>query len=270
MSENLIYISPDWQPILTDQQLNSFNSLWNLDLPAVDEGNQGRGQNGWSQVCIHIIDTKSGSSRRLIIKRQSNYRSRTVRHPIKGISTFLKEYNFIQRYMTLKIPALTPVYCATRQQGKETQVILITEYLDGYQSLAEIQKGWTKKSSWRKRTTIVHGIARLIATLHRQNLEHRCLYPKHIFVATQHDDLQADRQACLIDLETTRWKPFGLGLPVRELSILARRTNNATTRDQILFLRHYLGINKLDANAKKLWRQIEIRINKKYKANHAN
>ncbi len=270
MSENLIYISPDWQPILAAQQLNSFDSLWRLDLPAVDEGNHGRGQNGWSQVCIHTIDTKSGNTRRLIIKRQSNYRSRTVRHPIKGISTFIKEYNFIQRYKALKIPALTPVYCATRQQGKESQVILITEYLDGYQSLAEIQKGWTKESSWKERTTVIHSIATLIATLHKQNLEHRCLYPKHIFVATQQNDCQAERQACLIDLETTRWKPFGFGLPVRELSILARRTNNATTRDKILFIRHYLRINKLDDNAKKLWQQIEVRINKKIKANHAH
>jgi len=270
MSTKLIYINPDWQPILADQQLNSFNSLWELDLHAVDEGNQGRGQNGWSQVCIHTIKTKSGSARRLIIKRQNNYRSRTVRHPIKGISTFIKEYNFIQRYKNLKIPALTPVYCATRQQERETQVILITEYLDGYQSLAEIQKGWTKNNSWRKRATVVHSIATLIATLHRQNLEHRCLYPKHIFVVMQQDDWQTDLQACLIDLETTRWKPFGFGLPVRELSILARRTNNATTRDKILFIRHYLGLNKLDDNAKKLWQQIEVRIKKKHKANHAH
>lgn len=264
MNEKQIYINPNWQQILTDNQINSFEALWTLDIPAIDEGNQGRGQNGWSQVCIHNLTTASGETRRIVIKRQSNYRSRTVRHPIRGISTFIKEYNFIQRYEKLEIPALKTVYCATRHQGTETQVILITEYLSDYLPLSAIQESWSEKDSWRQRAVIVQSVAQLISKLHRQKLEHRCLYPKHIFVKMN----RQSTQACLIDLETTRWKPLGYEFPSRDLSTLARRSNNVTNRDRILFLRHYLGTKQLDPQAKKLWRQVERHINRKSPINY--
>lgn len=264
MNETRVYTNPHWQQILADNQLNNFEALWQLDIPAVDEGNHGRGQNSWSQVCIHRLNSATGNPHRMVIKRQSNYRSRTPRHPIRGISTFIKEYNFIRRYEKLGIPALKVIYCATRQQGKETQVILATEYLEGYRPLSDIQEGWTGKDSWKQRASVVRNVAQLVAKLHCQRLEHRCLYPKHIFIKTK----QPSTQACLIDLETTRWKPWGYGLPSRDLSTLARRTSNVTNRDRILFLRHYLGIMHLDTRAKKLWRQVERRINRKHPIHH--
>ena len=259
MNEKQIYINQHWQQLLADHQLNSFEALWNLDIPAIDEGNHGRGQNGWSQVCIYNLNTKTGSPQRLVIKKQNNYRSRTLRYPFRGISTFIKEYNSIQCYEKLAIPASRAIYCATRQQGKNTQVILVTEYLEGYQSLSDIQEKWDGNGSWKERKTVIKSVAQLIAKLHNQNREHRCLYPKHIFVTTK----QTGREACLIDLETTRWKPFGHSFHSRDLSTLVRRSINVTNRDRVLFLHHYFGIKRLDSRAKKLWRQIEARIHRK-------
>ena len=260
MNEKQIYISQRWRPILVSNRLDSFEALWNLDLPAIDEGNRGRGQNGWSQVCTHTLTAASGETHRLVIKRQSNYRSRTVRHPVRGIPTFIKEYNFIQRYKKLGIPALKTVYCATRQQDKETQVILATEYLNDYRPLSEIQEKWTGESSWKQRAAVVQSVAQLVSKLHHHKLEHRCLYPKHIFLKTD----QQGTQSRLIDLETTRWKPLGYKFPSRDLSTLARRSKNVTNRDKILFMRHYLGIKRLDAHAKKIWRQVKRHIDRKH------
>ncbi|MEA3466568.1 MAG: lipopolysaccharide kinase InaA family protein [Thermodesulfobacteriota bacterium] len=259
MKENQVYISPQWQQLLNDNQLNNFEAWWQLELPAVDEGNYGRSQNGWSRVCLHSLTSATGQTRRVVIKRQSNYRSRTPLHPMRGISTFIKEYNFIQRYEQLEIPALKAVYCATRQQGNDLQAILVTEYLDDYRPLDNILAQWDNGYTRGQRAAIVQSSAQLVAKLHNQGLEHRCLFPKHIFVkaAPPHD------QACLIDLEKSRYKPWSSGRQVRDLTALARRTGNISNRDLVLFFRHYFDINQLNSDAKKLWHQVEQRIKKK-------
>lgn len=261
MNEKLVYLNPKWQQTLNDNQLNSFEDFWQLDLPAVDEGNFGRGHAGWSRVCIHKIGTQSGQKHWMVIKRQSNYRSRTLRHPLRGIPTFIKEFNFIRRYSELNVPALKAVFCACRQQGKELQAILVTEYLSNYLSLEELLEEWDQRESQQKRTTEIECVARLIARLHQQKLEHRCLFPKHIFLPN--DPLTEN--ACLIDLEKTRYKPWGDGYRVRDLTALARRTKQVTNRDRVLFMREYFGITRLNQDAKKLWQQVKNRIYKKAK-----
>jgi len=252
MTTKTLYLNPAWTETLKTNQLCTFEQFWQLELTAVDEGNVGRGKNGWSKVCIHQLNAPGANPRRVVIKRQSNYRSHTLRHPIKGMATFEKEYAFIRRYEQLGVPAMRAVYCATRQQEGELQAILVTEYLENYRSLFDILNDTQLPHSSRE--TMTRLVAQLVARLHEKNLEHRCLFPKHIFVP---DDLS--QQACLIDLEKTRWRPWGDGRIIRDLTALAQ----VNTRDRILFLRYYLGIPRLDSRAKKLWQQIATRIDKK-------
>ena len=129
----------------------------------------------------------------------------------------------------------------------------------------DILAKWNKGYTQQQRTAIIQSTAQLVSRLHRQGLEHRCLFPKHIFVkaAPPHD------WACLIDLEKSRWKPWGNGRRVRDLTTLARRTSNITNRDRVLFFHHYLGIDRLNSNAKKLWWQVEQRIKKKRSLTYA-
>ncbi|OQY17951.1 MAG: hypothetical protein B6I36_08060 [Desulfobacteraceae bacterium 4572_35.1] len=265
-----IYSNPQWNDILTNNNLRSFDQFWNLQLEAVDEGNIGRGKNGWSRVCIHTLESANGTPRRIIIKRQSNYRSRTATHPLRGIPTFVKEYAFIKRYEQLEIPAMKAVYCATRKHAGEQQAILVTEYLEDYQSLfdllneTQLRNNPAQRQQWQK---VLHSVAQLATNLHARNLEHRCLFPKHIFVPNQILQQKAQQitqwESCLIDLEKTRWKPWGDGHRVRDLTALARRTPQLSNRDRILFLRSYFGIEQLDTKAKKLWSQVAQRVNKK-------
>ena len=257
MTETLHYLNPDWHDTLTANQLVTFDQFWNLQLDAVDEGNTGRGQNGWSRVSIHRLNSPAHKTRRIVIKRQNNYRSRTVCHPLRGISTFVKEYNFIQLYKKLGVPAMTAVYCATRQMDGNLQSILVTEYLEGYQSLFDLlQQPVTR----HQKAHYIASVASLVAILHEKGLEHRCLFPKHIFVA---DDIA--HSARLIDLEKTRGRPWSVGRRVRDLAALGRRTRQVPVRDRVSFFRQYLGLDQLDQDAKKLWRHIEQRMSKKTK-----
>ena len=253
MKTKTIYLNPQWQQHLDDNQLSTFDQFWDLELKAVDEGNVGRGQNGWSKVCIHSLTTATGEKKRIVIKRQSNYRSHTLGHPIRGIATFEKEYQFIRRYQKLEIPAMQAVYCATRQVNGELQAILATEYLENHRSLFDILSDQNYTPS--DKTFITKLVAELVANLHNKNLEHRCLFPKHIFIPNDRN-----KKACLIDLEKTRWRPWGEGRRIRDLTALARRTANTSTRDKVLFMHYYFGIQKLDKEAKQLWQQVDNRI----------
>lgn len=256
MNSKTIYINPQWQQDLNDNQLSTFDQLWDLELKAVDEGNVGRGKDGWSRVCIHHLTTQSGQERRFVIKRQSNYRSHTLRHPIRGIATFEKEFEFIRRYKKLVIPAMQAVYCATRQTNGDLQAILVTEYLENHRSLFDILEEPALSRSEKTKIAIL--VAELVAKLHEKDLEHRCLFPKHIFIPNDRT-----KPACLIDLEKTRWRPWGEGRRIRDLTALARRTANISSRDKIIFIRHYLGLQHLNTEAKKLWNQVNTRITAK-------
>lgn len=253
MISKTIYLNPQWQQLLDDNQLSTFDQFWDLELKAVDEGNEGRGQNGWSKVCIHSLTTASGEKRRIVIKRQSNYRSHTLHHPFRGIATFEKEYQFIRRYQKLEVPAMKAVYCATRLLNGDLQAILVTEYLENYRSLFDILE--ENELAKNDRNHLSQQVAQLVSTLHEKNLEHRCLFPKHIFIPND-----STQKACLIDLEKTRWRPWGEGRRVRDLTALARRTSNISPRDKVRFMRQYFGMKRLSDDAKQLWHQIDKRI----------
>lgn len=261
MNETLIYLNPEWKSILENSQLGTFEQLWKLELTAVDEGNVGRGKNGWSKVCIFSFEDNAQQQHTVVIKRQSNYRSHTLRHPLIGVPTFLKEMESIRRYEHAGIPALKAVYCATRKINGELQAILITEFLSDYQPLELILENWHEQGRPARQdcATIAKACGSLVGTLHERGLEHRCLFPKHIFLRVDKDRVDAR----LIDLEKTRWRPWFEARRVRDLTALARRSKHVSNRERMFFLHAYFGITKLDARAKQLWREVAKRIDKK-------
>ena len=167
----------------------------------------------------------------------------------------------IRRYEQAGIPALKAVYCATRKINGELQAILVTEFLSGYQPLEHILKNWQEQDRPARQdcAAIAKACGSLVGTLHEQGLEHRCLFPKHIFLRVNKDRVDAR----LIDLEKTRWRPWFEARRVRDLTALARRSKQVTNRDRIYFLRAYFRISKLNAHAKSLWCQVAKRIDKK-------
>lgn len=262
MHPEIHFSSPHWQSLLSANNLTTFEQFWDLKLEAVDEGNTGRGKNGWSRVSIHPLKDPRGGQRKVVIKRQSNYRSHTLRHPLRGIPTFVKELKNIQRYEQLNVPALKAIFCATRDTGGELQAILVTEFLDDYQSLYELFEQWSQQGrpSSQQINAVIAACAEAIAALHHAGLEHRCLFPKHIFYsATNAPPVR------LIDLEKTRWRPWSNDRIIRDLTALARRSKQLTSRDRVRFLYTYCGCEKLDENSKKLWHRIAKRMEEKRK-----
>ncbi|WP_052464851.1 lipopolysaccharide kinase InaA family protein [Geoalkalibacter subterraneus] len=254
------YIHPDWQKSFQANRLNNFDDLWELELELADAGNRGRGEGGWSRVGFYSLPESPSASPKIVVKKQQNYLIRTWRQPVRGMLTFVKEFNMFQRIASLGIPVPQVVYCATRRQGNHHQAILVTAWLEGYEPLDKILDCWQRCRPDRvERARLLRPVAETVGQLHQNRLAHRCLYPKHLFVDTN----QPQPRCCLIDLEKTRWSPWRANLRCRDLAQLVRHTENFPRRDAVVFLRAYLGRETLGAEGKKLWRAVHRQIKRK-------
>ena len=110
-----VFIASADRALLERHGLVDFESLWNLQLDAVDEPNTGRG--GWSSVFRLDLDGHG-----FYLKRQSNYLTYTLHRPF-GEPSFSREFRNISRYRKLGIPALQAVFRSEeRRVGKECPV----------------------------------------------------------------------------------------------------------------------------------------------------
>ena len=248
------FISPRWHQILADEGLCDFNAFWNLQLNQLDRPNTGRGSGGWSAVSLLSLGLGEGHEKHLIIKRQQSHKSRSIRHPFCGVPTFEKEFRNIVYYKQLGIPTIEPVYFAQRHTQEGTQAVLVTEYLEGYRSLAELKALWQKNGhpSRVELNRLIKALASLIAKLHSKGLQHNSLYPKHLFIKQEGNNIQVR----LIDLETTKRRPFGNWRRIRDLESLLRRARGWSRIDRLRFYKIYCDIECLGKNSKRLCRQI--------------
>jgi hypothetical protein len=245
------YIAPDWQRIFAFNGLHSFDDFWKLEAKWFEEPNQRRG--GWSGVARCDLKLPEGGAARVFLKRQENHTTRTLAHPFRGMLTFVREFRQILRYQEHGIPSLTPLYFACRRENGNLRAILLTEELAGFRSLEEISREW-KTTPRPVRRAIIDAVARLLRQIHGHRLTHNCFYPKHVFLR-----LPPGRpvEARVIDLEKTKWQPFGFDRNFRDM----RRLNMPgwSGADRVRFFREYLGIPKLTPDAKRKWRRIARR-----------
>ena len=257
------YIAPEWRQTLECNGLRSFEDFWKLEAKWFEEPNQRRG--GWSGVARCELKSSDGTVARVFLKRQENHVTRTWKHPIRGVATFIREFESIMRYRRCGIPTLKPVYFAVRDDAEGQRAILMTEELVGFQSLEELSREWGNLSRSR-RHAIARAVARLLKQIHSHNLSHNCFYPKHVFLRFGADE---GVEARIIDLEKTKWRPFGLDRDFRDM----RRLNGPglpwSRADRVRFFREYLGITKLTPDAKQKWRRIGRRHLEKHPADAA-
>ena len=247
------YIAAEWQRIFDFNGLRSFDDFWKLEAKWFEEPNQRRG--GWSGVARCELKLPEGGTTRVFLKRQENHITRTFAHPIRGLPTFVREFENIMRYRERGIPSLTPLYFACRDEGGNQRAVLLTEELVGFRSLEELAGEW-KTMLRETRHAIIRTVAKLLRQIHTNGLTHNCFYPKHVFLRV----LAADRvEARIIDLEKTKARILGLDRNFRDM----RRLNGAhfpwSRADRVLFFREYLGISKLTPAAKQKWRRIAQR-----------
>lgn len=250
------FIDKRWQSILAYNGLLSFDTLWKLDAEWFEEPNRRRG--GWSGVARCELALPEGGKTAVFLKRQENHGTFSWRHPLKGEPTFLREFHKIEHYKACGIPALEPVYFAMRRTPEGHRAILITAELTGFQSMEDRVVRWLGSGAPPRaiRLRFLEAIADLLRAMHEHGIQHNCCFPKHIFTRLLPDD---SVEACMIDLEKSRWRPSKTICASRDLYSLIRQSLCWSRTDRLWFFKRYLGIERLTPYAKWLWRRIATR-----------
>jgi len=211
---------------LSAGNLADFESLWSLSADWHEAPNERRG--GWSGVSRYVL--ADGSA--IYLKRQENHLCRTLRHPIRGIPTFYREYRNILLLQEHDIGSVEALYYGDRLAAGCWRAILVTRALDSFMDLDE----WNadpEHNEIEPRQSLITVIALACARLHHHRLQHSCLYGKHLFVPRTAPTTASYREADVrfIDLEKLR----------RGIS---RERVGAHDIDQLM--RHTVGWNEID------------------------
>ena len=258
------YIDPEFKTLLiSNNELNSFKSLWNRNDPWFEEPNLGRrdSKSAWSGVSKIQF-----SGQHFFLKKQENYFSYSIKPPFRRLMV-QKEYENIQLFEFLKIPTMDAVYFGIRKKpGSMTgkaQGILITKALDNYIPLDEAQeqnRGLHGSEQLKIKRALIANIAALIQKTHLSGLMHHCLYPKHIYIDKDFcktGKKQSKAPVCrFIDLESARKVSYNSKKQLRDLETLNRRLPMLSSKDKIYFLLRYLNKTSIDKDVGQLIKRI--------------
>ncbi|MDS4015197.1 MAG: lipopolysaccharide kinase InaA family protein [Candidatus Accumulibacter sp.] len=234
MSTRELFADQAAQDLLTANGLAGFDALWTLEVAWHEAPNERRG--GWSGVSRHVLHDGTA----VFLKRQDNHLCRTLRHPLRGIPTFYREYANIQRLRALRIAAVEALYYGDRRSADHWRAILVTRALDEFISLDEWNDSHPPASS-PLRQTVVKAVAHACARLHHHRLQHSCLYGKHLFIKRrpEADNALGEADVRFIDLEKLRLGFSRKGVGAHDIDQLMRHTPGWTAQDREAFLAAY-------------------------------
>lgn len=238
---------------------NSFEALWELDIGWYEAPNERRG--GWSGVSRCELELPEGGSTGVFVKRQQDHVYRSLRHPVRGMLTFAREFANLQRYRSLGIPTLEPLYFAVRKVDGHRRAILVTRELSGYASLDHCVECWQEEGfpDGLQRRELITRVADAAASLHRHHLQHNCLYPKHVFIG----ELDGRMDVRIIDLEKTKWRLSRTRAMLRDLDTLNRHAPSWSRTDRLRFLLAYYRQDRVDARVRNTWLRLAARMRSK-------
>ncbi|TWH77239.1 lipopolysaccharide kinase (Kdo/WaaP) family protein [Azomonas agilis] len=155
-------------------------------------------------------------------KHQINHCYRSWQHPL-GEPTILREQRALQAFTALGVKVPHVLYCAARKRAGTWEALLVTEALQGFESLERIRElGLDKTWSPELRHNLFYELGASLARLHTDRWQHGCLYPKHIFLRVspcgQHGEL------ALLDLEKSRQRWSAHRAAQHDLTQLRRRS----------------------------------------------
>jgi len=253
MSKITEHFTPGWQSLFKRHGFGDFEQIWNASLGFVDDPNIGRG--GRSEVGKLVLSGDDDKELIFYVKRQVNYVSKTLAHPISGIPLTLKEFKNVEAFKAHGIHCLDTTYQGYRHHNGELQSILITPELQGYQDLDHY-----RPSSIKESRRITKELASVLSKLHAAGYRHGCLYPKHIFVNPDN----AEAPVRLIDLEKASRSPLKQYNQLKDLTTLQRRieTNKSCN---LYFLLCYFQLNKHDENIRQFIQKMDTRRAKRNK-----
>lgn len=251
------YLAKHWDNLLRFNGLDDFEALWDLALSPVDRLNR-RGI-GWSSVSRLELKDDEGRPVVVFLKRQENYKFRSLIFPAFKITSFEREMRNLARFRKKDIPAAEPVYFAKRRVKGHLRAILIMASLDGYldlnQCLEMIQKD---QNGFRKKDRLIKALANVLRRMHQKGFLHGAMFGKHVFVKGSDDFSIIDVR--LIDLEFVRRHPNRV---LKDLSRLYMRTIDRNTHDCIRFLKYYTQQESVNQQVRKLAGRIRKRVERK-------
>lgn len=247
---NKIYVCPDEKDFLTQEGLGSFEELWDRRDPWHDKVNRGRSRNGWSGVCRIEI-----GGRTFFLKKQENFFSYSAGFPFRRLLAE-REFDNIQLFNSLRIPSVKAVYFGMLKRGNKHQALIMTEALEGYVPLHEVENKWRdeQQENHAKQRSLITSIASLIRQAHDHGVAHNSFRPKHIFVSKDYcseADPSSEKLDCrFIDLEQAGKVPVGSKKQLRDLATLHRKSSPYWSEEvRLLFILSYLGKEEFDAEA---------------------
>jgi hypothetical protein len=236
------FIASEHQQTLELNHIDNFEAIWNLKVDWFEEPNERRG--GWSGVGKLNLKSMAKGSLGVFLKRQENHGRRTFRHPIKGEPTFSCEFRMMQHLARHQVPSLTPVAFGQRLHEGNLQSLLMTEELVGFIPLEEAtnQLFLNGRPDLHVQKELIKRVATTVKKLHKAGIQHRSLYPKHLFV-----DMSNLKEPVVIDLEKSRIKWFSFMRTFYDLSTLNRHAVHWSKTARLYFFKQYLGVEKLSA-----------------------
>lgn len=241
-----LFIASQQLSLLTQHTLASFEQLWNYEGEWFEPPNRERG--GWSGV--NFIGLKSGKNdiQGFYLKRQQSFMRRTLSHPVVGEPTFVREFNVLQHLKSHNVATPAVAFFASQPE----QAVLLTEALDGYVSLDQWMAANDNLNNLEKKKNLFCALATVIRNMHQVHVQHRSLYPKHLFIK-EHDSKFA---VALIDFEKSRITPLIYFLRLSDLITLNYRTHFLSRTDRLYFFKQYFGVERLTPRYKLLCRYL--------------
>ncbi|MDH4100144.1 MAG: glycosyltransferase [Nitrospirota bacterium] len=233
---NGILVNSEFLPLLEKNGLSSYDALMAAQGDAFKDISH-------RSVTRISVQEKSGT-RTLYLKR----------HREKGVSTDdsggMAEWELINRFWQHGIPTMVPVAAGARTKGAETESLLVTDALEGFQRMEIFMRDryvrpLSNKLVGEKRE-LVRLAAELTRKMHREGFNHRDFYLTHIMVKPLG---YGDFDLRIIDLQRVqerRW--FRHRWLVKDLASLnfAAKDSYTTRTDRLRFYLAYTGKKRLD------------------------
>lgn len=234
-------ISPQYQQLLIQHQLASFEQLWDYQGDWFEPPNHERG--GWSGVNYIELTDDAGKIHGFYLKRQQGHLRRSWRQPIAGEPTFVREFEILQHLKTYKVA--TPEFVFFGRNNNKA--ILLTKALSGFTDA----DNWLKKFihfNVKKKRAFISTIAAAVRHLHQARVQHRSLYPKHLFIKEHNGSFEV----ATIDFEKSRITSLVTFSRLSDLITLNNRATNLSRSQRLFFFKQYFEIKQLTPIYKKL------------------
>lgn len=218
--------------MLQIQHLSTFDAWWQLPIDWLEPPNLERG--GWSGVGRWQLSPAdfSGASMVLYVKRQQNHLRTCWYFPWRGVPTFMVEFETI-RYLTSQgVGVPECVFFDMRKSIAGPQAILVTRDLANYHPFS----AFCEAKHMMPDAALITAVALAVKKMHAARVQHRALYPKHIFIRRL--DVN-DYAVTFIDLEKARRMICPAIQGTRDVLQLLSRMPDWSAEMQLRFYRAY-------------------------------